>query len=296
MNAEGILVVSFTIVPPVGAFFMMRSFVIALAAGVSLAWLPAGLAREPQPVVSALTVSSSSSVPDVLEAEKQGLVTVRYIPNDSRSAQILVTNRSKRPVTLRLPTAFAGVPVLAQLMNMGQGGGQAGGFGAGGIGGAQQSTGGGGLGNQGMNGMGGGMGGGGGAFSIPPQKTRVLRVTTVCLEHGKPEPSSRHPYKLSAIESFSTDEKLAIVLESLGRGELPQKVAQAAAWHLSSGLSWERLAAEKIDHAGGVPDEPYFTPAELMAAQRVVAIATQRAAERPTSTGDVSAAITGRQR
>jgi hypothetical protein len=107
-------------------------------------------------------------------------------------------------------------------------------------------------------------------------------VTTVCLEHGKPEPSSRHPYKLAAVDSFSSDPKLAIVLESLGRGELSQKVAQAAAWHLSNGLSWERLAAEKIDHAGGVPDEPYFTPAELMAAQQVVAIATQRAPGLPT--------------
>ena len=155
-----------------------------------------------------------------------------------------------------------------------------------------QATGGG-AGNQGMNGMGGGMGGGG-AFSIPPQKTRVLRVTTVCLEHGKPEPSSRQPYKLAAIDSFSADERLAVVLEGLGRGELPQKVAQAAAWHLSSGLSWDRLAAEKIDHAGGVPDEPYFTPAELMAAQRVVAIATERANGSLPAAGESSAALNTR--
>lgn len=128
---------------------------------------------------------------------------------------------------------------------------------------------------------GGGMGGmGGGAFSIPPQKTRVLRVTTVCLEHGKPEPSPRYPYKLTEVESFSDDPKLARVLESLGRGELSQKVAQAAAWHLSSGRSWEQLAAEKIDHAGGVPDEAYFTPAELLAAHRVVDQVARSVAER----------------
>ncbi|MEI8226872.1 MAG: hypothetical protein WCH77_01215 [Planctomycetota bacterium] len=228
-------------------------------------------------------------------AETQGLVAVRYIPNDSRSAQVIVTNRTNRPVTLRLPLAFAGVPVLAQMGGgmggMGGGGGGAG-FGAGGIGGGPQTTGGG-MGGQGMNGMGGGgAGGGGGAFSIPPQKTRVLRIATVCLEHGKPEPSSRYPYKLAAIDSFSSDPKLTLVLESLGRGELPQKVAQAAAWHLSNGMSWERLAAEKIDHAGGVPDEAYFTPAELMAAQRVVAIATQQAAARqPAEASAASSAI-----
>lgn len=228
------------------------------------------------------TVVAPVGVPDLFEAESRQLVAVKYIPNDAKSAQIIITNRTRKPLTLRLPDAFAGVPVLAQFggMGMGGGGGQ-GGFAAGGIGGGAQATGGGmgGLGGQGMNGMGGGgMGGaGGGAFSIPPEKTKVFRVPTVCLEYGKREPTARMPYKLGPAESFSSDPKLAWVLDQLGRSRLPQKVAQAAAWHLSSGLSWEKLAAEKIDHAGGVPDEPYFSPAELLAAHRLVAIATQEA-------------------
>lgn len=234
---------------------------------------------------SAATSASATTVPDLLEAEERQLVSLRYIPNDAKSAQIIVTNRTRRPLTLRLPAAFAGIPVLAQMGGMGGGGmgGQAG-FGAGGIGGGPQATGGGGggLGGQGMNGMGGGgMGmGGGGAFSIPPEKTRVFRVPTVCLEYGKREPSSRMPYTIARVDSFSSDPKLAFVLESLGRGELSQKVAQAAAWHISNGLSWEKLAAEKIDHAGGNPDEPYFSPTELMAAHRLVAVATQESLRR----------------
>jgi len=246
------------------------AFTLAIVASLSATALFAE-AREP-------SVSRAGAAADLLEAQSLGLVSVKYIPNDSRSAQIIVTNVSRKPVTLRLPTAFAGVPVLAQMGGMGGmgGGGGGAGFGGGGIGGGAQMTGGGGMGQQGMNGMGGGMGGGGGAFSIPPQKTRVLRVTTVCLEHGKPEPSPRYPYKIAAIDSFSSDPKLSLVLEGLGRGELSQKVAQAAAWNLANGLSWERLAAEKIDHAGGVPDEAYFTPAELHAAQQVVAVATRR--------------------
>ncbi len=128
-----------------------------------------------------------------------------------------------------------------------------------------------------MNGMGGGgMGGaGGGACSSPAERSRVFRVPTVCLEYGKHEPTSRMPYKLGRADAFSSDPKLAMVLESLGRGELSQKVAQAAAWHLSSGITWEKLAAEKIDHAGGVPDEPYFSQAELVAAHRVVEIVSR---------------------
>ncbi|MFN9370230.1 MAG: hypothetical protein ACK6CT_15940, partial [Planctomycetia bacterium] len=61
------------------------------------------------------------------------------------------------------------------------------------------------------------------------------------------------------------------------RGEISQKVAQAAAWHLANGLTWERLAAEMIDHAGGDPDAPFFAPWELEAAFRVVEVATTNA-------------------
>jgi hypothetical protein len=228
-----------------------------------------------------------SAVPDLLEAEGQQLVSVRYIPNNAKSAQIIVTNRTKRPLTLRLPDAFAGVPVLAQGGNFGGGGQRAG---AGGNGGAQVTGGGGGgagrpqgraQNQQAPAGGFGGFGGpGGGAFSIPPERTLTFRVQTVCLEYGKPEPSTRMPYKLGRAEAFSSDPKLSIVLEGLGRGELSQKVAQAACWHIASGLTWEKLAAEKIDHAGGTPDEPYFSRAELLAAHRVVAVATELASRR----------------
>jgi hypothetical protein len=276
---------------------MARLLAVFISAVLALTPVLSAFAREPGRRAASQQVratASAAEATDMFAAETQGLVAVRYIPNDSRSAQVIVTNRTNRPVTLRLPLAFAGVPVLAQMGGgmggMGGGGGGAG-FGAGGIGGGPQTTGGG-MGGQGMNGMGGGgMGGGGGAFSIPPQKTRVLRIATVCLEHGKPEPSSRYPYKLAAIDSFSSDPKLTLVLESLGRGELPQKVAQAAAWHLSNGMSWERLAAEKIDHAGGVPDESYFAPAELMAAQQVVALATQKAAALQPAKASASSSI-----
>ena len=242
------------------------------------------------------TSTSASGVPDLFEAEAQQLVSLRYIPNNAKSAQINVTNRTRRPLTLRLPDAFAGIPVLAQMGGMG-GGGNQGGFAAGGIGGGPQTTAGGagGLGGQGMNGMGGGGmgmggGGGGGAFSIPPERSRTFRVPTVCVEYGKHEPSSRMPYKLTKSETFSSDPKLTYVLESLGRGELSQKVAQAASWHIANGLTWEKLAAEKIDHAGGIPDEPYFSQAELVMAYRLVAVATEEARRRqPSGQSEASA-------
>ncbi len=235
-------------------------------------------------------------VHDVLDAESAGLVTVKFIPNDSRSAQILVTNKSSKPLTLKMPAAYAGVPVLRQMGGMGGMGGGMGGMGGGmgGMGGGMgggQAMGGGGMGGGmggmgggmggmggGMGGMGGGMGGmPGGAFSVPPEKTKTMRITTVCLEHGKKEPSSRMAYKLVALESFSTDPKLQSLLEALGRGELSQKVAQAATWHVANGLTWEELSAKKIDRLGR-PDDAWFTANELMMAHRSVAVASERAA------------------
>ena len=193
-------------------------------------------------------------VHDVLDAETAGLVTVKFIPNDSRSAQVLVTNKSNKPLTLKMPSAYAGVPVLGQMGMGGMGGGMGG-----------------------MGGMGGGMGGmGGGAFSVPAEKTKVLKITTVCLEHGKKEPSSRMAYKLVALDTFSTDPKLQVILASLGRGELSQKVAQAATWHVANGLSWDQLAAKKIDRLGR-PDDAWFSPNELLMAHRSVAVASERA-------------------
>lgn len=209
------------------------------------------------------------SARDLLEAERDGLVAVRFVPNDSRSGQVIVTNRTKKPLTLRLPAAFVGVPVLAQ-MGVNQAGA---GFGAGGIGAQPQTVGGGGglgagAGGGGFGGM--GQGAAGAAFSIPPEKSRVVRVRTVCLEHGRAEPQPRHAYRLDRFDSFSSDPSLQGVLEALGRGEISSQVAQAAAWHLSSGLTWDQISNERIDHVID-EDEPFFTAAEILAAKQVVA-------------------------
>lgn len=203
----------------------------------------------------ASTASDLPQVQDVLAAEAEGLVAVRFIPNDSRSAQVIVTNTSKRPLTLRLPEAFVGVPVLAQLP------------GGGAPPGVPQPVGGG----QPAMGM-----PGGGPFSLPPEKVRRFRVPTVCLEHGRREPAPRIPYVMKPLEAQGGDPRIGDVLMSLSSGHVSQKAAQAAAWHVANGLSWERLAGEASKRLGGEPDLPFFAPADLMAARQLVAAATRR--------------------
>jgi hypothetical protein len=239
---------------------MFACAVAALALGVA-----AGPSRNAAPEVH-----------DMLAAEQAGLVSVRYIPNDSRSAQIVVTNRSDRPLTLRLPEAFAGVPVLAQF-----GGGMAGPMGAqgmnvGGFAGANtpQAAAGAGVPNGGP-----GLGAAGGFQSLPPERTRSVRVPTVCLEYGKPEPTPRVAYQMVPLASRAGDPRLTMVLQGLASGDLSQKVAQAATWHIASGLTWDQLAAETIKHSGGDRDVAFFTEEELEAARIVVEIATRRQSE-----------------
>jgi hypothetical protein len=132
--------------------------------------------------------------------------------------------------------------------------------------------------------MGGGMmgGGGGGFFSIPPEKTVQIPLTTVCLEHGKTEPRSKMTYKLVKLEEYTSDPALQELLEMVGTGkfENDKAAAQAATWNLANKMSWETLANNEIERLGGVENDPYFTPAQMEAARQIVAQAQGRARER----------------
>ena len=62
-------------------------------------------------------------------------IDVKLIPKDDKESRVIIKNNTRKPLTVKLPDAFAGVPVLAQA----RGGGAA----AGGANRTQQSVGGG---------------------------------------------------------------------------------------------------------------------------------------------------------
>jgi len=290
----------------------------------------------------------TAAIQDVLAAQDAGLVDVKFIPNDSRSAQVVVASRVDRPLTLRLPASFGAVPVLAQ--QQGQNASPAQNMGAGG----------GGQGNcwvarevygvhdarwlvfrewmehdapaslqsgyamfgedvaawlrtrpvakavarplmdlaitdrpvsaQHVAHLSVAAGDAAPTFTVFPAKSRVVRIATVCLDHGKREPNARVPYRMVALDVCSTDPRLADVLECLSRGVLTQKVAQAATWHLSSGRTWEQLASEVIEMAGGAdPDVRVFSTAELLAAKQFVEAATRRHGPAPAASSESAA-------
>src|SRR2546421_321197 len=98
----------------------------------------------------------------------------------------------------------------------------------------------------------------------------TIMIATVCLDHGKPDPNPRLPYTPVPLASYAKDPAIAQLVGLMCAGQIDQHSAQAAAWHIQNGLSWEQLTNKiGIKHINGTT-EPYFTPDQL---QRAFAIA-----------------------
>lgn len=231
----------------------------------------------------------------LFEGMKDGRLAVKVIMKNSMSGNVLIENTTEQPVTVELPDAVVGVHTLAQfgagaglggggggglggggggLGGGGQGGGQAAG---GGLGGGGGGLGGGGLGGGGLGGGGQG-GGGGGFFSIPPEKVVSVPMHSVCLEHGKPEPSPKMKYTLVSVEDYTSNKQLQETIRMVAAGRLNKQSAQAAAWHLSNNMSWGQLANKTVNHIQG--RTPYFSRQALAQAQQIVSTASGRVRER----------------
>ncbi|WP_372720754.1 hypothetical protein [Novipirellula sp.] len=237
---------------------------------------------------TSLRADDSPVADDAIQAEMfaamdAGQIDVKFIPINATKANVLVKNLTDKPMNLKLPAAFAGVPVLAQFGGGmgGMGGGGMGGMGGGGMGGGGMGggggqgmgggMGGGGMGGGGMGGMGGGgMGGMGGFQRIAPERVKKISVVTVCLEHGKPDPNPKMAYKIIPIEQFTDSPNVRLVCEALGNGLITQNTAQAAAWHLMDKMSWPELAQKNRVESKYTGNLRWFSPLELKTAMLVV--------------------------
>jgi len=221
---------------------------------------------------------------DMFDAMKSGQLEVKLIPKDSAGGRVFIANKTPQPLNVKLPDAFAALPILAQV----GGGGRT----TGGINSTGQQAMGGGMGGMGMGGGmgGGGMGGGGGMFNVPAGGGNILnvpasrvgeiKVTTVCLEHGKAEPRSNTTYELKPIEGFTDKPGVRELCTLLGTRQIDQRAAQAAAWVLTGGQTWQQLMAKRIERADG-DSYPYFSPQELQVAMTVAQTALTAAEQVP---------------
>jgi hypothetical protein len=239
--------------------------------------------RAPSSTAPREAVSTEAPV-ELFAAIDQGMVAVRFIPRSAREASLLVTNKSPRPVSVRLPASFVGVPVLAQFQNGNQNNPFADLF----QGPPQQSR----SSRSASQGL--GSGSDQVLFNIAPEKVARVKVDCVCLDHGHPDPSPKIPYQLQKCETYVKGPEVAELLKSLADKRVSREAVQAAAWHLNSGLSWQELTKLRSGERRLVGVDPaMFTRGQLESAHRLVETASKAAAAaEPTGMGSPTSAST----
>jgi hypothetical protein len=234
---------------------------LSLAVAVMLVPSLAGAADQRAP--KAGEYNPKNDTVEMFQAIEKGQIGVKLIAKDASQCNVMIENKTDKPLNVKLPDAFAGVPVLAQ---------------GGGLGGGRppNSSSSNNKNQQGSQGMGGGMGMG--MFNVPPEKVGQFKAATVCLEHGKKEPHNSE-YEVKTIDSFTDKPAVAELCRMLGSGEINQRAAQAAAWHLNNNMTWEQLAAEHNRYADG-STKPYFSPQELQLGRDIASSAIRTAEEK----------------
>ncbi|TWU57904.1 hypothetical protein [Rubripirellula reticaptiva] len=225
--------------------------------------------------VDSADAAESDTAQDFFAAIDARQLEATFIPADAAVARVILRNLTNHNLDLKLPAAIAGVPVLAQFGNQqGQGAGQ----GQAQAGGGGQSVGAGMQGQGQGQGIGQGIGQGfgpqggqvGGFMRIPPGKTMRMKLATVCLQHGKPEPNPRMQYRIVPIADFTNNAIIERLCTMLGPDDLNQSVAQAAAWHVIDGMSWESLAQKNQFESKYVGQIKFFTSGEIEQAKKLV--------------------------
>ena len=239
-----------------------RPLLSALA--VALLLVAGGVEATGAPPRKAGQYNPEDQTVEMFAAIQSGEIAVRLIPKNSTLSHVLIENKTDQPLNVKLPDAFAGVPALAQVggptgtsssstshSNSGQAAG------------------------GGMGGMGMGMGG---MMNVAPEKVGRFDVATVCLEHGKAEPRAAMHYEIKPLEAVTTKPGVRELCQMLGNRQINQRAAQAAAWYLNNGMSWQVLAAKQIHYPDGV-NQPYFSPQEIQWGMQIASVALRTAKE-----------------
>ncbi|QDT43535.1 hypothetical protein Pan241w_36360 [Gimesia alba] len=225
-------------------------------------------------VITTLTLKPDVPQVSLFEGIQQKTLSARVFPKSAYSSSVFITNQTTEPLTVKVPSAVSSVHILAQvdqgngLLQGLQGNQQAQTGDSQAVGGNLSPVGN----NQNFDFQ--------GLFTIPPEKTVRLQLRSVCLEHGKPCPSSLKTYELRPIETKVKDKALVLLLKKFNPRRDDLEMMQAIAWHLGSHMDWQELANKKKNrHIGG--GVPYFSKAQLISAQKVVELARIESNRKP---------------
>ena len=235
---------------------------------------------------------------EIFSGIETGQIEVQLIARDSARANLLFENKTDKPLSVILPQAFAGVPVLAQFQNPRIGNPLIGNNRLAGDNRVPQILGavpprnnllGPGMMNLGGPNFGRPNAGGpnmppGFFFNVAPEKVGKLKLTGICLEYGKPNPRPKVKYQIKPILSVTDKPEVAELCAMLGRGEIDRRSAQLAAWHLNNDVSWQKLASMREKLAVGT--RPTYSQQELKAGKEAAEKATKLAKQRRGPSAD----------
>ena len=178
----------------------------------------------------------------LFDAAARGQLAMRFVPASEKKGTLTLVNRTRTPLSIRMPDTMGGVPVLTQFLQQQQP--QA-------LGLTQRVP----------------ARDGRALLPVAWKKEPVGRVVHlaagdkvdiplqgVCLQFGNPTPNSRMRYELVPVERVTNDSRVAAALLAMADGSSEQPAVQAVAWHLANGKSWKRLSGK-------------FSKKELKAAQ-----------------------------
>ncbi len=261
---------------------MLRSRTL-LATAISLAWLGLDASQahaRSDRIKGARPYESSAESVHLFEAVEQGMLSVKVIPRDSKQCRVFITNKTDRKLNVQMPAALAAVPVLAQAFQNQPAPDQNNPstpqrLGVGNPFGQRNPL------QMGPNMQGGPMMNQGNQpffapFCVAPEKVAQLRLPTVCLDLGHPDPRPAMRYRLAPITAVSERKELELLCRQLGYDPESQRVAQAAAWHFSNEKSWEELEGIVVRRLAR-PDQPFFPRDEIEKAKSLVEALTAAA-------------------
>lgn len=187
---------------------------------------------------------------ELSEAHQAGIVSVELIASNEKAINFIVENKTDRPISIKLPTSFAAVPILAQVDGFANAGIQPmnNGFGFGGV---RQNN---------VQRLGGGAQPNNNLFGIKSKGRRIIKINTVCLDFGLKTPNPHTRYELTSITDSRYDNKLDKVIAELANNKLSQKVAQIVTWHIHNNVSLAEIA-----------DTGSFSANDIDTAQRFIA-------------------------
>jgi hypothetical protein len=176
---------------------------------------------------SATALAADPAAVDFFDARAAGDLDAKFIAVNEKRGHLLLKNHGQQPLKIRMPAAFAGVPVLAQFDPIPFPPEPAQPLGIPGQVGLNERQ----LFNVAPENL----------VELKPGQKRTIRIKSVCLDHGKPTPNARMKYDVVPMADYNSSAELAELMVVYGQGKYSQPAVQAMAWHYANSKTIDEL-------------------------------------------------------